>query len=181
MKGIIFTEFLELVEDKFGLDITDQMLEMCQDQGIYTAVGSYDHIDLVKLIVALSKLTGISAEDLQQVYGRTVFNTLLESLPPHASLNRCETTFQFIQHVEHYIHVEVKKLYPDAQPPQFKFLSVNETEMLMDYTSARCLSHVCFGLIQGCADHYQQQVEIAMTPQDQNGSHVQFKLSLVQQ
>ncbi|MDF5144426.1 guanylate cyclase, partial [Vibrio parahaemolyticus] len=28
MKGIIFTEFMELVEEKFGLDVLDQVLDL---------------------------------------------------------------------------------------------------------------------------------------------------------
>ncbi|MEF1306773.1 guanylate cyclase, partial [Vibrio owensii] len=28
MKGIIFTEFMELVEDKFGLEVLDQVLDL---------------------------------------------------------------------------------------------------------------------------------------------------------
>ncbi len=55
MKGIIFTEFLELVEDKFGLELLEEVLEMSEDEGIYTSVGSYDHKNLVKLIINLSK------------------------------------------------------------------------------------------------------------------------------
>ncbi|MDW1810083.1 heme NO-binding domain-containing protein, partial [Vibrio sp. Vb2362] len=45
MKGIIFTEFMELVEEKFGLDVLDQVLDLSNDEGVYTAVGSYDHKD----------------------------------------------------------------------------------------------------------------------------------------
>ncbi|EOG7766780.1 heme NO-binding domain-containing protein, partial [Vibrio parahaemolyticus] len=56
MKGIIFTEFMELVESKFGLEVLDQVLELSDDEGVYTSVGSYDHRDLVKLIVNLSKV-----------------------------------------------------------------------------------------------------------------------------
>ncbi len=59
MKGIIFTEFMELVEEKFGLDVLDQVLDLSNDEGVYTAVGSYDHKDLVKLIVNLSKVSGV--------------------------------------------------------------------------------------------------------------------------
>ena len=64
MKGIIFTEFLSLVEEKFGLEQLDAILDEAQDSGIYTSVGSYDHKNLVKLIVILSKQTGISPEEV---------------------------------------------------------------------------------------------------------------------
>lgn len=179
MKGIIFTEFLEIVEDNFGLEVLDKVLELSNDQGIYTSVGSYDHKDLVKLIVNLSKVTEIPADKLQETFGEVVFVQLLRSLPPAASLNNSNTCFEFIRHVEEYIHVEVKKLYPDAVPPTFDFISESETEMVMDYRSARCMSHVCFGLIKGCSKHFNQEVLIEMSPLNDSGSEVRFKLNLV--
>ncbi|MGF1778666.1 heme NO-binding domain-containing protein [Vibrio nomapromontoriensis] len=179
MKGIIFTEFMELVEEKFGLDVLDEVLEMSGDEGVYTSVGSYDHRDLVKLIVNLSKKTNIDPATLQQVFGQTVFNALLRSLPDNAGINNSNSTFQFIRHVENYIHVEVKKLYADAQPPKFHFVSENESEMVMDYESARCMSHVCLGLIEGCANHFGEKIEVNMVPQTDDNSVVRFHLTLV--
>jgi hypothetical protein len=179
MKGIIFNEFMELVEEKFGLDVLDEVLEMSGDEGIYTAVGSYDHRDLVKLIVNLSKKTNIDPETLQQVFGQTVFKTLLASIPESASIGTSSSTFQFIRHVEDYIHVEVKKLYSDAEPPKFYFISESETDMVMDYQSARCMSHVCLGLIEGCAEHFGEKLNVEMTPQSDDNSTVRFSLTLV--
>lgn len=177
MKGIIFSEFLELVEDSFGLEVCQQMLDANNDEGSYTSVGTYDHKDLVKLIISLSKLTGISIEDLQQVYGKSIFLTLFKSMPGlegHSS-----NTFEFIKQVENYIHLEVKKLYAEASPPQFTFISSTESEMVMDYISARCFSHVCFGLIQGCAEYFKEQIEIQMDPIQEDGSQVRFTLTKV--
>ncbi|MFT4982342.1 MAG: hypothetical protein ACI9UR_002213, partial [Bacteroidia bacterium] len=41
MKGIVFTEFLELVEDKFGLEVVNQIIDGCEleTDGVYTSVG----------------------------------------------------------------------------------------------------------------------------------------------
>jgi hypothetical protein len=176
MKGIIFTEFLELVEEQFGLDVLEEVLEMSEDEGVYTSVGSYDHKQLVKLIVNLSKKTNIDPATLQRVFGKTVFKTLLNSLPEDASVSKSKTTFQFIRHVENYIHVEVKKLYADANPPKFVFISESESEMLMDYHSARCMAHVCLGLIEGCAQHYGENIAIDMVQANQDQSVVRFSL-----
>ncbi|MCK6261824.1 heme NO-binding domain-containing protein [Vibrio sp. ZSDE26] len=178
MKGIIFTEFIELVEREFGLDVLDSILEESKDSGVYTSVGSYDHKALVSLIVSLSKKTEISGEQLQQVFGKSVFKNLLKTLPAQATLNRCSNTFQFIRHVEDYIHIEVKKLYPDAKPPSFEFISENETQMVFDYKSARCLSNVCFGLIKGCSDYFNENIEISTENQTEDQSHVRFSLML---
>ncbi|MGS0680898.1 heme NO-binding domain-containing protein [Shewanella sp. 125m-7] len=172
MKGIIFAEFLELVEDTFGLETCQKMLDENQNDGVYTSVGTYDHRDLVKLIVTLSKLTGISAEELQQVYGRSIFNTLYKSMP--GLEGKAQTTFAFINSVEAYIHIEVKKLYANANPPSFHFISETETQLVMDYLSARCMSHVCLGLIQGCADHFNETINIQMQPMNSDQSEVRF-------
>ncbi|EDP59850.1 heme NO-binding domain-containing protein [Vibrio sp. AND4] len=176
MKGVIFTEFMDLVEEKFGLEVLDQTLELSNDEGIYTSVGSYDHRDLVKLIVNLSKVTEIPPETLQEVFGECVFKNLLNSVSDHASLRRCVTTFQFVRHVEDFIHVEVKKLYPDATPPQFDFISETESEMVFDYKSARCMAHVCLGLIRGCANHFGESIVVKHQNQSKDGSQVRFWL-----
>lgn len=179
MKGIIFTEFLELVENTFGLEVLDRVLQLSENEGIYTSVGSYDHKELVKLIVNLAKTTDIPAGQLQEVFGEALFLKLLATLPSSASIIHSNNCFQFIRHVEDYIHVEVKKLYPSATPPTFDFISESESELVMDYKSAHCMAHVCFGLIKGCANYFKQTVNIGMTPLNDSGSKVRFKLSLV--
>ena len=177
MKGIIFTEFMQLVEDKFGLETLDNMLDQARDEGVYTAVGSYDHHDLVKLIIALSKISGVPATELQQVFGECVFKNLYNTIPNQAGLKECQSAFQFIRHVEDYIHVEVKKLYPDANPPSFEFISETETEMVFDYQSVRCMSHVCLGLVRGCAQHFNEQLSITKQNIDDSGKQVRFSLT----
>lgn len=179
MKGIIFTEFMDLVEQKFGLDELDSLLIEAGDSGIYTTVGSYDHRKLVRLIVQLSKRTGISPEELQRVFGQSAFKNLYNSLPNNSSLQECKSSFQFIKLVEDYIHIEVKKLYPEANPPSFDFISESSTNMVFDYVSARCMSHVCFGLIEGCADFYNEELSIVMEEVLNDGSQVRFKVDLI--
>ena len=176
MKGIIFSEFLELVEDTFGLEVCQEMLDANNDDGAYTSVGTYDHKDLVKLIISLSKLTNISIEELQQVYGKSVFLTLYKSMP--GLEGKSSNTFDFIKQVESYIHLEVKKLYAEANPPEFIFISNTESEMVMDYISARCFSNVCFGLIQGCAEYFNENIDIQMQAIQQDGSQVRFTLKM---
>ena len=79
MKGVVFTELVEMVESVFSPDIADQMIENANlpSGGAYTAVGTYDHAEIVSLVVALSELTGMSPEELQQVYGRHLFLSLI--------------------------------------------------------------------------------------------------------
>ncbi|WP_299005292.1 heme NO-binding domain-containing protein [uncultured Shewanella sp.] len=175
MKGLIFTEFFEVVEEAFGVDICEEMLEQADDDGIYTSVGSYDHKKLVKMIVILSKLTKVPIETLQEVFGEKAFSALKESLP--IDTDNITNTLDFIQHVESFIHVEVKKLYPDSTLPTFEFVSVTPEQLIMDYLSPRCMGHVCLGLMKGCAAHFNEDVNIDMVPVDDIGSHVRFTIT----
>ena len=75
MKGIVFTEFLQLVEEKFGYETVDKVLLQVQPEndGAYTAVGTYDHQELIQLVVALSQETKVAVPDLVKAFGRYLF------------------------------------------------------------------------------------------------------------
>lgn len=71
------------------------MLDENQNDGVYTSVGTYDHRDLVKLIITLSQLTGVDAEELQRVYGKSIFIRLYQSMP--GLQGQASSTFQFVK------------------------------------------------------------------------------------
>lgn len=66
MKGIVFTEFIEMVENRFSADMMDDILDAANTAsgGAYTAVGTYDHGEMVALVSALSAHTGLSLKHL---------------------------------------------------------------------------------------------------------------------
>ena len=70
MKGMTFTEFLELVEEKFGLAMVDKIINQSnlESNGIYTSVGTYEFSEMLQLITHLSENTDISVDDLLLVY-----------------------------------------------------------------------------------------------------------------
>ena len=53
MKGIVFTEFLDMVEERFGYEVVDQIISESKlsTDGIYTSVGTYPHSEIVKLLM----------------------------------------------------------------------------------------------------------------------------------
>ena len=72
MLGIVFSEFVDMVEASFSADMVDDILDDTgfETDGAYSTVGAYDHQELVGLVVALSKRTGISIDDLVQAFGQ---------------------------------------------------------------------------------------------------------------
>tara|TARA_R110002049_G_scaffold308910_1_gene514813 strand:- start:1492 stop:1785 length:294 start_codon:yes stop_codon:yes gene_type:complete len=83
MKGIVFTEFLELVEHKFGLEVVDEIIEKSNlpSQGVYTSIGTYDFSEMLALLKHLSEKTSISIDDLLLVYSEHFFSVLASSYP----------------------------------------------------------------------------------------------------
>ena len=66
MKGIVFTEFLDMVEKEFGYEVVDHIIEQSdlESRGIYTAVGTYHHSEIVQLLTRLSMKTETDAQVL---------------------------------------------------------------------------------------------------------------------
>ena len=89
-------------------------------------------------------------------------------------MDAAPNAFDFLESIETYIHVEVKKLYPDAQLPQFKTKRLNPDTLEMIYHSDRSMSDFALGLIEKTFEHYQETASITREYLKENGSEVRF-------
>lgn len=177
MKGIIFTEFLEMTEKRFGILVADRMIENANltSGAIYTSIGTYDHQELVSLLIELSKLSKIPLSDLLLTYGKTLFAPLARSMPQFMPKHR--DCFDFLMEVDSYIHVSVKKLYPDAELPNLRCERINPNTMLMHYSSCRPFAKVAEGLLLGCSEYFDNSFLVSMIDSDKATDHeVSFEL-----
>jgi hypothetical protein len=160
MKGMVFTEFLEMVEDRFSPEIADQIIDETDldSGGAYTRIGTYDHREMIALVDRLSALTGVSVTELLQVYGRHLFGRFSASYP--IFFEDVHSIFDFLPRVHAYIHVEVRKLYPDAELPVLEAEQPTPDQLRLTYRSKRPFSPLAEGLIRGCIDHYGEAVEV---------------------
>ncbi|HFS85217.1 MAG TPA: hypothetical protein ENK72_01200 [Epsilonproteobacteria bacterium] len=83
MKGIVFTELIEFVEEALGFEIADQMIGNAglANEGAFTQAGNYPFEDLQKLVVRLSAATGKPAGDLLYLFGQYLFGRLIKLYP----------------------------------------------------------------------------------------------------
>jgi hypothetical protein len=160
MKGVIFTEFLDFVETRSGYETVDAILEKAAPAsgGAYTAVGNYHFSELVALLAALSRITGTPLPELLSAYGRHLFGRFACLYP--AFFETIHDPFEFLENVEGRIHVDVLKLYPDAELPQLQTKRIDEDRLRIRYRSCRPLGQLCIGLIEGCGDHFNVEFEI---------------------
>jgi hypothetical protein len=179
MKGMLFTSFLYLVEEQYGLEMVDEVLAEAAPAsgGIYTTVGNYDHNELIDMIVVLSKKINVSVVHLTKTFGMYLFAELIAAYPQW--IEGLHSSFALLHKVDGFIHGEVKKLYPDASPPTFKCTDYTETSMEVIYQSPRCLGDVAEGLIQGCAAYYGEKILVRRESiEDKTGATERFLLTL---
>lgn len=156
MNGVIFTEFIDLVEEKFGLDTLDQIIQRADlpNDGAYTSIGTYDHNELLRMVVQLHQISGIAVSDLAKAFGQHLFGQLAKA---QGELVRpMGNVMEVLANVQDVIHVEVKKLYPEAELPTLDYRQVSEQECELMYRSSRPFADVCEGLIRGAALHFDE-------------------------
>ncbi|CAA6815104.1 MAG: Guanylate cyclase-related protein [uncultured Thiotrichaceae bacterium] len=160
MKGIIFTEFLEMVEDKFSPAIADRIIEASElsSEGAYTSVGTYDHSELIKMVVHLSEESDLDVPLLVKTFGNYLFTRFVVLYPSFFESN--QSCFEFLDLIENHIHVEVKKLYPEAELPSFDTTRIDENTLEMIYSSERPFAPVAEGLIEGAITYFEEQIDL---------------------
>ena len=176
MKGIVFTEFIEMMEKQIGFAQTSELLENLDltADGAYTAVGDYPTSELIDILSELSRVTGKTHADLLKAYG--VYFAASVSKSYAAFFEHSPTLFDFLASIEDHIHVEVKKLYPKAKPPNLHVKSRSENHISLLYVSDRAMGHFAHGLIQGSAAYYRTPVRIEVIPQNESASEVIFNV-----
>ena len=160
MKGIVFTEFMEMVEKEFGFEVLDKIisLENLHSSGVYTSVGNYPHGDILAMVVKLSKMLEVPVPDLVKAFGRYLFRTF--SRHYQVFFKDISDSITFLRGIENVIHSEVRKLYADAVLPSFECEIDDSGVLTMDYQSKRPFADLAEGLILECLDYYDDDVEM---------------------
>ncbi|PIB28850.1 heme NO-binding domain-containing protein [Maribacter sp. 4G9] len=176
MKGIVFTEFLEMVETAYGLEVVDSIIEKSNlpSEGVYTSIATYEFNEMVSLITALSKEVNVSSGDLIYTFGHYLFSSLGRAHPE--VIQNYNSPLGLLYSIEDHIHVHVKKLYPDAELPSFKILEKTDSSLTMIYTSSRGLYRLAHGLIEKTFEHFNGKADVTYELIKDDGTEVKFKI-----
>ena len=174
MKGIVFTEFLDLVEEKFGLGMVDKIISQSElaSEGVYTSIGTYSFSEMLQLVTNLSGNTGISTDDLLLVYAEHFFSVIKTSYP--GLLETYKDPIEMLASIENHIHVEVQKIYPDAELPTFVVEEKTDNSIIMVYKSSRAMHHFGLGLMNKTFEHFNAKASIVLEKIKEDGTEVRF-------
>jgi hypothetical protein len=160
MKGIVFTEFLDMVEATHSADMVDAVIADAApaNGGAYTAVGTYPAAEMGALVGALSRLSGAPAPDLLRGFGHHVFGRFAIGYPD--LFTGIDDVLVFLSSIEDVIHIEVRKLYPDAELPSLEAVRTGPSGLRLTYRSPRCMADFAEGLTEGASAHFGQPLAI---------------------
>lgn len=161
MRGLIFTHFLEMVEDHYSANMVDDIIDDAQlaSGGAYTAVSKYDHKELHALGMALAHRTNQTISDILIEFGDYVFAPLYDKYKP--LFKDKSGAMQFLLEIDSDIHKEMRKLYPDALLPNIECRMQGET-LIMEYQSDRHFADLVHGLILGVGRYFNETLHIEM-------------------
>lgn len=165
MKGIVFTELIDLVEDKFGLEVADKIIQASQlkSGGSYTNTGTYDHQEVLSLVTHLSQEVNVPVRDLVMVFGSHLAQVFANS---YGGFFENTDLFSFLKAIDNHIHVEVKKLYPDAELPKFTYEEKGDHQLVLHYESTRPFADLAEGLILAVSQHFKEEIDLKTSQVD---------------
>lgn len=174
MKGIIFNVFLDMVEKENGYHTVDTIIENSnlESKGIYTSVGPYSYHEIFKLVTQYSNVTGISIPLILRNFGQFAFSVFAESYSD--IIQKYNNMYDFLERLEDTIHVEVLKLYPDAELPVFIVEKIDNNEMILHYKSDRKMADLAYGLLNGCIKYFKTPAELKTISVKDDNSDVMF-------
>ncbi len=160
MKGAVFIALNEMVEERFGIDTWEEILEEVkpESEGIYTSTENYPDQEVVDYVLVISKKLDIEPSEVTRVFGKFLFGELNKKHDIFTKLS--PDLFQFLNSIEGIIHKEVRKLYENPSLPTMECTILNKNDLRLKYTSPRKLCFLAEGLIFGAAEYYNEEITL---------------------
>ena len=171
MKGHIFNLFEQFIVEAAGAEAYERIHESCEFQGsgVFVRPGNYPDADLFELVDKALKHLGLTAREGHVAFGKWVFPHLAE-LAPHeaADVKHPKTLLMKLDDIH---HVELKKLWPDARPPQFRCEDTGPNSMSFTYDSPREMFDLVDGVLQGVESYYSVPLRWEKSFRDSEAGH----------
>ncbi|MGQ0537366.1 MAG: heme NO-binding domain-containing protein [Gemmatimonadaceae bacterium] len=162
MHGIIFVELKKYVHAGFGAAAWERV---CREAGVKRAgslaTQTYPDAELVALLGAASRVSGIAVPDLLIGFGEFIVPDLVKVYG--AFVDKSWTALDLLENTESVIHRAVRLQDPNAAPPRLRIERPGPTQVVIRYSSPRRLCAVAKGIIRGVGQHYGETLTVEET------------------
>ncbi len=160
-----------MVTSTLGLEAWETLLaetQLSTTDGYFVGPRTYPDEDLFALVRTASRVTGTPADDLVRAFGRYLFPELAKRYP--VFLRPGMTAKSFLMSVDRVIHVEVRKLEPEAGLPQITYEDLAPDRLVVVYNSPRNLCELAMGLVEGVGVHFGQRIDVVQSACRKHGA-----------
>lgn len=170
MKGVVFNLLEEFVTAQWGEDAYEKVLDQCpmKNGGVFVGPETYPDADLAAIVTVACRQLGVAPDDALRAFGRFMFPRLAEKFPVFVKDHTHPRAF--LKTVHDVIHVEVRKLMPDATPPVIRWSEPNDRDLILTYDSHRGLCVLMEGLLDGTADYFKTPFGVTHARCSKHGS-----------
>ena len=148
MKGVIFNLLEEFSDENLGEDTWEQALEQSGNQDkFFVGTNTYSDSILLDIFGKLISLKSIGANKALNLFGEFTFNALAKKYSD--ILKPFNNSKEVLMGLDSIIHVEVRKLIAESDPPGFIILREEKDELDLEYRSKRELCALATGLLNG--------------------------------
>jgi hypothetical protein len=158
MKGVVFNIFEDFIVEGWGEEAYEALLDACplHTKEPFVGPGTYPDTDLIMLVTRACQRFGVEAPDALRLFGTFMFPELAGRF---STFVEGHTAKSFLMSVHDVIHVEVRKLFPDAVTPSFHYEDPGGDELVIHYSSKRQLCFLMEGLLDGVGEHFGVTIE----------------------
>ncbi len=149
MRGLLFTEYFDFISEFLDADALEDLLETMSGQitGAYTSVGDYSFDEFLKIHTGVCQALDKDSNDLARQFGHFLLQRFKALYPNY--FEGVASGLDFLEKVSTHIHMEVRKLYPTANPPDIILDKLGD-KYILRYRSHRPLASVARGLTEAC-------------------------------
>ena len=166
------------MSENFGDEKYEEILNECslKTKEPFIGPGTYPDEDLMAITNKAVEKLGITLPEALRAFGKFSFLQMGKKFPDF--LKPYDHPKPFLKTIESVIHVEVKKLYQDADPPRFIYKEPAANRLTIKYESKRRLCQYMEGLIDGVADFYKSPIQYKQkTCMLEGGGECEFDLT----
>ncbi len=178
MIGSIFVEFLGHVEEKYGFDTVDQIIEQLDDKlstgGAYTTVGNYPHDEMLAMAVALCTLGNKSVTEIVHDFAEHLMQVFHDQHGRY--FNSDNDVFDFLLSVGDVIHADVRKLYLDARPPTVSGKLNSDGSLELSYESHRPLAELALALTASSGKYFNQSLSVDVIGRSEDDKRITMRV-----
>ena len=158
MKGIFFTELLEMAEREYGSHTVEKVISSLDAgyHGVFNPHTDYSYKHFFDLIGLISLEVKLSPSDIAKNFGEYLFSRLVILFRPQFAGN--SDIFQFLEQIDYFIHVKMQEKFPHDGIKGFKTERLDENTFIVSYRSKRELIDLAIGLFMGCQKFFSEDI-----------------------